>query len=342
MKPGVYRDLSNESYHSGPGVSKSLLDLLSQSPAHLRAAMTSTEPRKETPAQFFGTAFHMLLLEPEKFAASYCEPFEAPAGALVTVEDIKRALTEAGEPFKASARKSDLAAIVREKLPAAILFDDEKEKYLARNAGRAELTADQWKRLNSMRDAVMAHPAARKLLSAPGEAELSAYWKEPVSDSPTGKPHKVLCRARPDYWRHDGILVDIKSAREEGADNETFARALDTYRYHVQHAMYLSGAAKALAAAQRHSRAFDMFSKPRAFVFLTVEKDACVVDGVAKGVAVYQLGEQSVSLGRELMLADLWRFAACDLAGKWPGYSEAIQAIELPPYAFTRHAARAA
>lgn len=340
MKPGVYRGLSNDEYHSGRGVSKSLLDLLDQSPAHLRAAVTSTEPRKATAAQSFGTAFHMILLEPERFAASYCEPFESPAGALVTVEDIKQALTESGVPFKASARKSDLAATVREHLPAAVLYDDAKEAYLAQNAGRIELTPDQWKRLNNMREAVFAHKAASKLLSASGESELSAYWEEPVADVTAGKPRKVLCRVRPDYWRHDGILVDLKSAHEDGADGDTFARAIDNYRYHVQNAMYVDGAAKALAASK--GKDFEKFSKPRAFVFLAVEKDACVVDGIAKGVAVYQLGDQSVSLGRELMRQDLWRYATCDLAGQWPGYPETIQAIELPPYAFTRHAARAA
>lgn len=339
MKPGVYRGLSNDEYHSGPGVSKSLLDLLRQSPAHLRAAITSTEPRKPTAAQSFGTAFHMILLEPERFAASYCEPFEAPAGALVTVEDIKQALTEAGEPFKATARKADLAAIVRDRLPAAVLYDDAKEEYAAQNAGRIELTSDQWKRLNNMREAVFAHKAASKLLSAPGESELSAYWEEPVADV-AGKVRKVLSRVRPDFWRYDGILVDVKSAHEDGADGDTFARAIDNYRYHVQNAMYVDGAAKALAATK--GKGFEKFAKPRAFVFLAVEKDACVVDGVAKGVAVYQLGEQSVSLGRELMRQDLWRYATCELAGQWPGYPETIQAIELPPYAFTRHAARAA
>lgn len=342
MKPGVYRGLSNDEYHSGPGVSKSLLDLLRQSPAHLRATLTSAEPRKPTAAQAFGTAFHMLLLEPGKFAASYCEPFEAPDGALVTVEDIKQALTQSGIPFKAAARKSDLAAIVREYLPAAVLYDDAKEEYVRRNAGRTELTADQWKRLNSMREAVFAHQAARKLLAAPGESELSAYWEEPVAEVETGKPRKVLCRVRPDFWRYDGILVDVKSAREEGADGETFARAIDIYRYHVQNAMYVDGAAKALAAAKKLTTSFEKFAKPRAFVFIAVEKDACVVDGVSKGVAVYQLGEQSVSLGRELLRDDLWRYAVCELAGEWPGYAETIQAIELPAYAFAKHVARAA
>lgn len=340
MKPGIYRGLSSDEYHSGPGVSKSLLDLIRKSPAHLRAAIQNPSARKTTSAQAFGHAFHALLLEPETFAASYCPPFEAPPGALVTVEDIKQALQASGVPFRASARKADLTAIVRERLPSAVLYDDVKAEYLAKNVGRTELSADDWTRLHSMRDAVLAHKAASKLLAAPGESELSAYWREPVlRDIGGGKARDVLCRIRPDYWRRDGILIDLKSAREEGADAETFGRAINTYRYHVQHAMYMDGAAKALAAAGKR---FKDFAPPRAFIFIAVEKDACVVDGVSKGVAVYQLSEQSVALGRALYREDIWRYAACEVAGRWPGYPEEIQAIDLPPYAFTQHVARAA
>lgn len=337
MKSGVYRDISNEDYHSGPGVSKSLLDLLDQSPVHLRAAMTGAVEHKPMPYQVLGTAFHCLLLEPERFATTYAEPFIAPEGALVTIEDMKAALGESGVPFKASARKADLAALVREHLPRAVLFDDAKATYQAENAGRIELSSDQWQRIHSMREAVMAHRAARKLIAAPGEAELSAYWNERV-DTADGRQRRILCRIRPDYWRHDGIMIDVKSAREEGADSQSFARSIATYRYHVQHAMYLEGAIKALRAA----RGFRQFAMPRAFVFLAVEKDACVIDGVAKGVAVYQLGHESVALGRRLLIENLRKFAECDLTGRWPGYPEEIQQIELPAYAFTQHAAAAA
>jgi len=339
MKPGIYRGIPNEQYHSGPGVSKSLLDLLRQSPAHLRAAVTSTEPRKPTPSQAFGTAFHMLVLEPSKFEASYAEPFVPPADALATMEDMQRALAEHGVEFKKSARKAELATLVRERLPGAVLYDDAKSEYLARLGSRVELSAADWERLHAMRDAVLAHKAASKLLSAPGEAELSAYWREPVAEPVRGRARKILCRVRPDFWRRDGILVDLKSTHIEGADPESFSRAVNTYRYHVQDAMYTCGAASAWAETKR---GFDDFAPPRAFVFIAVEKDACVVDGVAKGVAVYQLGKATVDIGRQLFREDLLRFAQCELSGRWPGYPEEIQPLELPAYAFTKAAVRAA
>lgn len=63
MKPGIYFDLPNEDYHSGPGVSKSgLWTLQTKSPAHYRFA------ERETNAAFdFGTACHLSVLEPNAF-----------------------------------------------------------------------------------------------------------------------------------------------------------------------------------------------------------------------------------------------------------------------------------
>lgn len=74
MRPGIYRGIPNEAYHTGPGISKSGLDLVHRSPAHYEAVknMPRDEVRESTPAQAFGTAFHAIVLEPELFAKTYC------------------------------------------------------------------------------------------------------------------------------------------------------------------------------------------------------------------------------------------------------------------------------
>jgi len=67
MKPGIYsnKTLSNEQYHSGPGISKSgLWTLDTKSPAHLKFGV-----RKESAAFDFGEACHMAILEPNLFEA---------------------------------------------------------------------------------------------------------------------------------------------------------------------------------------------------------------------------------------------------------------------------------
>lgn len=62
--PGVYPDLSNEAYHSGPGLSKSGLDLLAKSP-YLFRYRPKPEPSK---ALLIGSAFHASTLEPHTYA----------------------------------------------------------------------------------------------------------------------------------------------------------------------------------------------------------------------------------------------------------------------------------
>lgn len=65
MNPGIYR-LTNEAYHSGPGISKSGLDLMARSPAHFIGA-----ENKECPAFALGSATHCAILEPHEFEKRY-------------------------------------------------------------------------------------------------------------------------------------------------------------------------------------------------------------------------------------------------------------------------------
>jgi len=59
-------ELTNEEYHARPEISKSSLDAIHKSIAHFE-----TPFRKATAKMEFGTAFHTLMLEPEKFCGQY-------------------------------------------------------------------------------------------------------------------------------------------------------------------------------------------------------------------------------------------------------------------------------
>lgn len=72
MQPGRYDDLSNAEYHGGVGTSKSGLDLLHKCPDLFKWAGEHREERQPTPAQEFGTAYHMIVLEPAEFVRTYC------------------------------------------------------------------------------------------------------------------------------------------------------------------------------------------------------------------------------------------------------------------------------
>ena len=75
------------------------------------------------------------------------------------------------------------------------------------------------------------------------------------------------------------------------------------------------------------------------FRSLAVEKSARVVDGEPLGVAVYVLSPQDVEQGRDEYRADLARIAEWKRAGRFPGYGNAVQGIELPGYARKREGA---
>lgn len=345
MQPGIYRNHPNDAYHGGPGDSKSSLDLLRKSPALLRAIKTGQRQRAATKSQMTGTSIHAMVLEPELVARTYALPFIASPNALGTVDQLKAALLEAGIAFKSASKKDALEALAREHLPDVPLLTDERAAYEAENQGKVIIEAAEWTRLESMLAAIRAHPAAMWLLSGKGEAELSCYWHQPVVDPTTGAQltdddgngAELLLRCRPDYWRHDGIIVDLKSTSPGGAAPQEFARSVHNWRYYVQHPIYMNGAARALEAAKTADPdAFAEFARPKHFVFVVVETDACVVDGVAQGVAVYQLDPDSIALGErdaQEDVAQLWR---CYATGVWPGYSERIEPLSLPAWAFTR------
>ena len=266
MKPGVYKDISNAEYHSGPGISKSGLDLIHRSPLHFHAVVTAENDRVPTPAQELGTAAHALILEPDVFTATYClalrrsdvpdaiddrevlvemvnklnetrlpklstsgkkdelieriiaevAPRNADVGALASAgelanmkgDELKAIITadnaEREGKLSTSGSRHELAELLRANGQQVTLWSDVWEEWQQNNQGRIILSPEVWEQLHAMAAAVHAHPAAGALLtSVPGEAEKSVYWNDPT----TG----VLCRCRPDWWREDDVLVDLKT-----------------------------------------------------------------------------------------------------------------------------------
>lgn len=187
----------------------------------------------------------------------------------------------------------------------------EYEAFQVANAGKQLLDNEGMEQLLGMAHSVRQHKAANALLTGvPGKAETSVYWNDPV----TGE----LCRCRPDYWRDDNIVVDVKTTDDASLDG--FSKSLVNWRYHVQHPFYCDGIAAATGSA------------PEAFVFLVVEKKP------PYAVAVYSLDNESIELGRVEYRADLDLFAQCKRENAWPGYGENIQRIGVPNWHLYRNA----
>jgi exodeoxyribonuclease VIII len=164
--------------------------------------------------------------------------------------------------------------------------------------GAIVLKSEEFDQVCEIARAVRQHDLAADLL-ANGVAEASAFWH----DEATG----VECRCRPDWWRNDGIVVDLKTTND--ASPEAFARSVVNYRYHVQAAHYLAG-----TEADR-------------FVFVVIEKEA------PYAIAIYELDAAALALGRELRARDLTTYATCAEFDHWPGFPASVQTLTLPAWA---------
>lgn len=275
ITPGLYPDVSSSEYHQGPGVSKSGLTLLLQSPQHYFNRYLAGAPQPApTPAMIMGTALHTKVLEPKLF--NY-----------IATPDINRR-TAAG-----------------------------KLEYEAVTKGKIVLKQPDMAKVTGMSNAIANHPTASALL-APGEgvAENSAYW--------TDQDTKVLCKCRPDFLRGDGIVIDVKTAKDASA--LAFGKAAANYGYYLQAAFYLKGISIATETD------YDTF------IFIVVESAA------PYPIAIYALSEQddyshpsALDLGRAEMAVALSRYKQCAENNHWHGYSDTIQPLILPRWAFTRN-----
>jgi hypothetical protein len=221
-----------------------------------------------------------------------------------------------------SGSRHELAEILRANGKPVTLWSDVKAEWERVNGHRSIMTPDEWDTVHRMRDAIMAHPAACALLTGcQGVAEHSAY----AIDPDTG----VLRRVRPDFWRKDGIVVDLKTTEDASPDG--FARSIANYGYDMQHAYYLDTLNLAL-----HQGGYDEFAAhpkiAKQFVFVVVEKKP------PHAVAVYVLDDESVALGRAKYRHALDVYDACERSECWYGYGDAVQTVALPQWHMNRNA----
>lgn len=177
------------------------------------------------------------------------------------------------------------------------------------NASKGILTEDEYAQCLAMRDAVWSHPAAAEILRSPGVHEVSAVWQD--------KDTQAMCKGRLDrygYWQRWPTIADVKTARDAG--RRPFSRAIETYGYAEQAAMYLDGA-QALAPVEVDRR----------FVFIVAEKEP------PYAVAVYELDVDAIEAGRKRYRAHLQQYAECMATSSWGGYGNGVELISLPAWA---------
>ena len=127
MEPGIYRDLSNENYHAGPGISKSGISLILDSPQKFKARYIDGLKAETTPAMVIGSATHTAVFEPHLFDAEYA----------VCPKCDKR--TKIGKEVY--------------------------EQFCASAGSKTIITEDDLTKISAIRDAVRNHPKAGPLVS---------------------------------------------------------------------------------------------------------------------------------------------------------------------------------
>lgn len=270
MNPGIYSrlELPASEYHAAPGASNSGLSIIySKTPAHYIASKQF--PRKETPALIEGRRLHSFILEPDVFDATF-----------------------------AVSEKFDMRTNVGKQGHA---------DWLKANGGKTPITADDLNRYQSIREAIIAHPEARNLLSAPCVTEQSVFTNDPE----TG----ILVKARQDIY-NDGIIADLKSTTDANP-NEFFREAFN-YGYHRQAAFYLD--VMTWATGRTHDT----------FRFIVFEKEPPFA------VVVLEASEKFLQRGREEYRRALNTYAECLRSGHWPPYSLDVMPMVLPPWAEKR------
>lgn len=174
----------------------------------------------------------------------------------------------------------------------------------ADNAGRIMLPASDYDRVQGMAESARQHPVARGLLAG-GDREVTFRWQ----DEETG----LACKSRADLYAPGEFLMDLKSCRD--ASPEGFARAVAGYYYDLQQAHYLSGI-RACGDSIRW------------FVFLAIESEAPYV------AQPHILDVRAEERGWNLRQKAIARQAECLKSGVWPGYSDRLNELALPAYAF--------
>lgn len=169
----------------------------------------------------------------------------------------------------------------------------------AKAKGLIPVTAKEWAGIEAMRDAVMDHPVASKLLTG-HRAEVSVFWDE----------DGLTLKCRPDAWK-PGLLIDLKTTRS--ADPNDFGKTAHEFGYHQSAAHYIDGVKAATG-------------EELPFHFVLVEKTEPYL------VSVVELDIEAINIGRQLNDRAKRIYRECVETSTWPGYPNA-DLVSLPMWA---------
>jgi hypothetical protein len=161
-----------------------------------------------------------------------------------------------------------------------------------RAEGNIPLKRHELEQVEAMAAALRKDPDAARLLEpGSGVAEQSAFWED----------NGIWRRARFDWLRHDGQIVDYKTARS--CRREDLEKAFHEHGYAQQQGWY-----------EDAGYALEVADPEKPFQFVLQEKDPPYL------VVVTTCDPMAREVGRHLNTVALNAYAICRESGEWPGY----------------------
>lgn len=299
---------TNEEYHSGPGISKSMLDSISISPLNFwdQYINPDREEREFKRAFAFGDGTHKIVLEPGTFEESYIVGFDKTAypDALNTADDMKQALSKRNAMTGGSKPELARRLVEEEGFSRSDILMYLEEDHKASYGNKQEIPASDYKDIMAMLKNINSHHTAAGLLKD-ASVEQSFYWTDQAG---------ILRKCRTDAISACGrFVLDLKTT-DFDVSAAGFGRTVMQRRYHVQAAWYLD-VLRGLYGA----------GAPQTFVFIVAQKKR------PYDVSVQFLSAEQVEVGRILYQNDYERLIQCQQADYWPGADGgAILQAELP------------
>lgn len=263
---GIVHDLPDAEYHSRPELSSTGARRILDSPARFQWEQAH---RVESRAFDVGHAVHAKVLGVGLTAVAYPDEH----------------LTPSGNPSTKA---------------ATVVWESEQ-----RAAGLVPVSRADMAKVDAMAEAVLAHSAARAIFERPGDAEVSAFATDPVTD--------VRVRARADRL-DDTQLVDLKTTAGS-ASAIGFGRDAAKHGYPVQEAHYAD--------------TFEWVTGERLpMTFVVVEKRAPHL------VAVHRLDDVTRIAARDLAARARAIYAECVATDTWPAYGDDVLTTQMPAWWF--------
>lgn len=171
-------------------------------------------------------------------------------------------------------------------------------------AGLIPLHPNDYADVQYMKESVLAHPDAGPAIELGGAPEVSMFGTDPR----TG----IRCRGRFDFMPTDHpIAIDLKTG--ESASLRGFTRAIDTWKYDIQHGHYMD------LAEWLDLGVTDM-------VFVVVEKTP------PYSTNVIQLDRDWQDMGRARAAEARARLQRGRETGEWPAYPPGVKIASPPPW----------